>query len=159
LSIDRIRAASSVRGSHLTSLKFYKHGYSFSRRLAAASALLLEGGGGEVQRRGGRGLELRGVDDAVAVHRVEHDIDARGGFGVEGAGAADAAAHRGRLGGERGEEGGLADRELARSAGEPVVGGRADPEDAGAELDEVEVALEDLGLGEASFQAPGQDGF
>src|SRR5690606_31587635 len=75
----------------------------------------------------------------------------------ESASLADPAGHRRRLRRERGQERGLADRQLARRASEPVVRGCANAVDARAELDDVEVPLDDRLLVEPGLEAPRQD--
>ena len=59
--------------------------------------------------------------------------------------------------GERGQERGLADRQLTRAAPEPVARRRRDAVDARPELDDVQVPSQDDLLGQHRLEPPGQD--
>src|SRR6266545_2274834 len=56
----------------------------------------------------------------------------------------------------RREKEGLAEREIVRAGAEVVLGGRADPVDHRAELDDVEIKLEDFVLGEGLLEVGGK---
>jgi hypothetical protein len=117
-----------------------------------AGDVLPLGIGGELHPVRIRGGAKRGRDGAGVQHHVEDDSgSAARRFGVR----------RGRIVGRRldqaGDDRGLRGRELARRMAEEAPRGRIDAVGAAAEIDPVEVELEDLLLGEAPFERHRQD--
>src|SRR5262249_29283869 len=94
---------------------------------------------------------------ALLLQGAEDDLRPPHGLGVEAAGGGDVGlVGRGR-GGDGGGQGGLGGGELVGRLAEPATRARPDAVDADAQLDDVQVGLEDARLGDRLLEAPGED--